>query len=160
MRRVSVLPRLDIMRDPYHNYALREARARLGYTVDYLAELTRINLQTLHAYERLRCMPNPAAAQRIANALERDVNELFPRCLAKLVREINRERREERAEESMRIPWSSVPRRRLLVEDVVAEDEGDDENILRERMESILETLGNRERIVLAYTFGLSEYGQ
>ena len=79
--------------DCYCNYYLREARVNAGYTLKELAEKIGISSHTMWAYEQLRCMPNDMTAGKIGRSLKKFPYELFPKELAEIAREVNRERR-------------------------------------------------------------------
>lgn len=81
-------------KDDYHDYELRRARVVGGASGKDLANEVQVSAPAIYAYERLRCVPPREVAQKIAEALGENVDNLFPENLNKATREINRERRD------------------------------------------------------------------
>lgn len=67
--------------DDYFNYTLRNARVRAGYRGEDLAKIVGVSASSINSYERMRMFPSGEVAKRIALALDRSVEELFPECL-------------------------------------------------------------------------------
>ncbi len=79
-------------RDDYFNYWLRDARIAKGYTINQLAKEVGVSNASIEFYETLRTIPKSHIAERIANTLDKTVEELFPEKLNDIKTEINIER--------------------------------------------------------------------
>jgi transcriptional regulator with XRE-family HTH domain len=84
----SIVPAMD----DYYNYDFKDARLEAGYSMKQLAKLVGVSTTAISSYERLRALPSPFIARRLARFLDRKVNELFPRQLRGYIREIQKER--------------------------------------------------------------------
>jgi len=169
--------------DPYCNYALKQARADQGLFIWELARDTGIGFNTLYSYETLRTMPPIDSRRKIAEALERTVEELFPDGLDEITRQVYEEREMDKlgaeihAVEKFQRKLSPWARRRKLEElgslrnpqaiHTVSESElppyenGQTEKTYQNRLGKALNeamgTLKDRERRILELRFGLED---
>lgn len=81
--------------DDFYNFRLRQARIDAGYTREDLADMTGISMKSIYRYERLSRSPSRATARKIADALGKSVDYLFPECLRRIAREMREEREHE-----------------------------------------------------------------
>jgi len=81
------------IKDPFMNYRLREARIEAGYTQFQLANKLKISINSVTSYERLRYHPSDEIAEKISKSLNKEVEELFPKKLKEIVKEINSHRK-------------------------------------------------------------------
>ena len=150
--------------DDYHNYTLRNDRVDVGYTMSQLAELVGVSTSAISSYDRLRAIPEPLIAKRIAITLnerlhrtdniENYVAQLFPEKLRKYVEEIRDEREgfpkdaltyavHLRAKKEGKLPSQDNPVENAQYNDLI------------ERMSKVMSTLSYREREILKSRMGL-----
>ena len=151
--------------DDYHNYTLRNDRVDVGYTMSQLAELVGVSTSAISSYDRLRAIPEPLIAKRIAITLnerlhrtdniENYVAQLFPEKLRKYVEEI-RDEREGFPKDAL---THSVPlnadAKKYLPYSPDNPVENTQYNDLIERMSKVMSTLSYREREILKSRMGL-----
>ena len=169
--------------DCYCNYYLREARVNAGYTLKELAEKIGISSHTMWAYEQLRCMPNDMTAGKIGRSLKKFPYELFPKELAEIAREVNRERRGNENQryfeklkekvESGKASISEIRKYRQLerlvtpvsIEDVQEKELVSEDDSMRivsaielaDKLKQIFNTLTCRERVIVNKIYGLGD---
>lgn len=145
--------------DGFANYLLREARVKAGYTIQNLSEKIGINPITYHSYESLRGFPNDMLAVNIAKTLGREVNELFPKSLREVAREINKERRLRSTKTEQKEPeYISL---NYVPEDVLVSSDNSERMIedifLRVQLTHSLNSLNYRQREIIINHFGLDD---
>jgi RNA polymerase primary sigma factor len=139
--------------DPYIHFDLRNARASAGYTMAQVAEEAGVSTHAIASYERLRAIPNPLVARRIARYLGKEVRELFPPQLKEIVHEIQQERKG--YSEPQTVSLEDVSEDQLLSEDDPAVTATQD--MLRSRINEVLKTLTFRERDLLKQRYGIGD---
>lgn len=91
-RDLSLIPRKDC-KDLYLNWNFRNARIEAGYTGKGLAEEIGVAESTIRSYERLRALPNPEQARKLSEILNKSIEDLFPKKLRKITKEVILERK-------------------------------------------------------------------
>ena len=136
--------------DDWFNYNLRIARINAGYTVDMLAEKAGVNKSSIYVYERLKSMPSPEIAERIASALNKDLTFLFPEDFRQFVADANKERK--RGEEEKETEFESI-------EYLNIEEESPEEIAMKketpEVVDRLLDNLKLRDREILRLRYGI-----
>ncbi len=171
-------PRSD-RKDDYYNYNLRNARIKAGYTLKQLAVRAGISPWLIIHYERMRVYPSSQMAESIAEALGKKTEEIFPEKLRYLIKEIQQERAKhpspilrllkkaetkpltylgERALHdyySLKNPESleEISQGQLSLEDTTLKTTSGHE--LKQKIEEVLDTLDERERIVIRLGYGI-----
>ncbi len=147
--------------DNYENYPLKEARLKQGYTQEQLGRMVGIHTTAITAYEKLRAMPSQEIAEKLAEILHRDVNELFPEKLRDYMKQIRKGRKKDKSE----TPQHSIP----LSPDLESSLEdpspftnlevilGISEEELRKKRDDILQGLSYREREIIKLRYGLGD---
>lgn len=139
--------------DDYANYALRQARIDKGYTGKQVAERVGVSIPSYFFYENVRAFPSPQTAMKIACALGKSVDELFPEKLRNLTAEIRAERDKKSNSIESFVYLSDVPEIDLVsADDPVRTVQM---NFFREILGIVLRTLSYREREVLKLRYGI-----
>ena len=156
MKRARLAIRPDCT-DDYFNYRFRRARIEAGYTFAGLAETIGITTAGVYAYERLHCLPDEGMARKLADAVGKPVDYLFPEVLKKHAKEIRRERKG-----AIKFPYGSRLNPVLLGDlserSVIDEQKPEDAAVNRELQESlddVLSTLRPHEQLVVRQFYGL-----
>lgn len=127
-----------------HNKRLLDSRAEKGWTQAYLAMLTDIHPQRISAIESLKRIPTVEQAREIADALEKDVEWLFPPELG-MLKDVRREAFLN-AEQISKLSWIKpleLPEPSPL--------------FLRHEIEQSMDKLTPRQQQVIRLRFGLED---
>ena len=145
--------------DDYFNYNLRNARINAGYTLAQVANKVGISLVTIDSYERLRALPHSNIAQKIADALYKDIDYLFPVQLKNIIEEIEKERKAKRKKNKFNDRFQYMaPLSRMWYKNLTFNNEISDEKdmeSLKTTLDSELSILNERERKILELRYGL-----
>lgn len=145
-------------KDPYFNYYFRDTRIQEGYSKRELGELVGVSTPAISSYERLRSLPNPFIARRLARVLHKKVSDLFPEQLREYIREIRAERKGCKYDAlSNSVPLPKNIERMFTVPDEHSPEFLASEEFLKERIKNVLRTLSFREREILNLRYGLEE---
>jgi len=138
------------------NNEVRKRRLVLGLTQIQLAELCGIGKGTLAHIETFRAYPSVERATKIAKVLGSTVNQLFPRWI-----ETFKDKRTSIITEHLLTErMLDHPELKLLPAETGNIEEVEtaiDKDILKSKLNSVLETLSLREKKVLVLRFGLDE---
>lgn len=128
------------------NWRLRRAREAMGWTQKQLADESGVNVHTLNSIEALRSRGSFEIKRKLAFALERGVEELFPEVLQELHRE----------GVCVELPVSEQALHALQSNRAIESvDDKLRHEALTEGIEQVLAKLQPREALVLRRRFGL-----
>ena len=147
--------------DTYGNYYLKEARLKEGYTQKQLGRIIGVHTTAITAYERLRAMPSPEIAEKLAEVLHKSANELFPEKLRAYMRQIRKERKKDNEETHPHFIPLSLGLESSLEDPSPFTDLcavlGISEEELRQRTDDILQGLTYIEREIIKLRYGLGD---
>lgn len=148
-------PRCD-RKDDFYNWNMREARINCRISLRELGKLTGIPIPSIAAYERMKMYPDNEDAEKIASALGKSAEEIFPLEFRKIFVETREMRREGYGAKTESIFLSEVETSRLTVETKFPSEEFDFHE-LSTRLGRAMETLPYREREILKLRYGLGD---
>lgn len=140
--------------DYFINYNLRKARRNFGYTLRKLSELSGVNYILIEDYERLRIFPSKKNAEKIANVLNKNTDEIFPVKIKYICKEVNAIRNKGK---DILDNAESLSKECCLTYN--HDYNCNLENVeLRDRINKVLNCLTNKEKQTIELRFGLSNY--
>lgn len=141
------------------NAALWRSRRQKGLTQKQLAQQVGVSLALVSHYETLRAYPPSSVADRIAQALGQSPETLFPSYLQMFLRDKDKPK-----EIRLEVPMSQM--KKMLLNRAVEQQSlatGDnleslaEKAVLKEEVESLLDSLPSRERMIIKLRFGIDE---
>ena len=147
--------------DDYFNYFLRNARFEAGYTMGALAQEVGVSKQAIACYERLRYLPPPFTARRLARVLGKSISELFPKSVRQLTKVLNISREKGYCVKTQYpitglIPLSSVPADELPTVDDSEIIKTAEREELVEIIRGVLGTLSPNQKDVINLRYGIA----
>lgn len=138
-----------------HNTRLVEARNAKGLSQKQAAPLMGLSIHKLSQIENLRLVPSPVDADKITAHLEKPPGYLFPDILMRAIEEGVFRRRDAQLTEPEIITLAEAQRLRLSYDGETQMIEEIERKLLKEQIDTVLDTLDPREKQVLEMRFGL-----
>lgn len=136
-----------------YNWHMRIARQQKGWRMKDLSEMCGVSRPSLQSYEGLRCFPPTEKAERIASALNIDMDILFPRWLKELrLTKVPLAIKDKSISLSEAIALQFVKADELVNNEWI--DDIDRRVALEQVMPKLLDTLPPRERQIIELRFG------
>jgi len=149
------------LRKRLYNWNMRIARELKGWRQQDLAEAIGVSSASISQIETLRVFPGSERAKIIAEALGRNSTELFPEWLSDFrLKRVPASTEEESISLEEAISQHLIAPNDPLLIDQGFEDEIErrvDSEILRDRIDTVLETLSPREKRIIELRFGLKD---
>ena len=141
------------------NYAMREARAKKGFTQAKLAEMVGVSTTFICLIEKLQIPPAKELLSRledIAALLERDFDELFPQEYLAYV-ENGKPISERPIIVCKDIPLLALPETSeyLLVDQIGEAEKRIDNELLKDDIHKLMNEMSEREKAIITLRFGL-----
>jgi len=137
------------------NARLVEARTNKGLNQMEAAHRVGIAVLRYQEIERLRRLPRDEDQAKIASFFEKPIDYLFPDILMKAIEEGVFSRRDAQLAEPEIISLTEAQRLRLTYDGETQMIEDIEKKMLREQIDTVLDTLDPREKQVLELRFGL-----
>lgn len=136
------------------NWKMRHAREKLGLTQKDLGQMIGVNQATITEIETFKRFPEEGLAFKICEALNQDVEKVFPDYMSEFIIKKSTFSTEHIITEQL-LP--SIVDTLALPDGLEPVEEKIDQEILKKKVRSLLENLTDREAKIIKMRFGLEE---